>query len=97
MRQLAALRAQLLLWQANDTRLQPLLLVNFPLREYASLSIQLAAVSTVLLERLAQLQTNQPAPAAWQARARTTLDAAQAPAGQAELAIVRTARKLAGL
>ena len=97
MRQLAVLRAQLLLWQANDTRLQPLLLVNFPLREYASLSIQLAAVSTVLLERLAQLQTNQPAPTAWQARARTTLDAAQAPVGQAELAIVRTARKLAGL
>ena len=97
MRQLAALRAQLLLWQANETRLQPLLLVNFPLREYTSLSTQLAAVSTVLLARLAQLQTNQPAPAAWQARARTTLDAAQAPAGQAELAIVRAARKLAGL
>ena len=96
-RQLAALRTQLLRWQANDTRLQPLLLLNAELREYAPLSTQLAAVSTLLLERLAQLQTGQTAPAAWPARARTTLDTAQAPAGQAELAIVRAARKLAGL
>ena len=96
LRQLGALRTQLLLWQANNTGLQPLLLVNFPLREYSPLSIQLTAVATLLLERLAQLQTGQPAPAAWQARARATLDAAQVPAGQAELAIVRAARKLAG-
>ena len=97
MQQLATLRTQLLRWQANDTRLQPLLLVNFALREYAPLSTQLTAVATLLLERLAQLQTGQTTPAAWQARARTTLDTAQAPAGQAELAIVRAARKLAGL
>ena len=96
-RQLVALRTQLLGWQANDTRLQPVLLVNIDLREYAPLSTQLAAVATLLLERLAQLQTGQAAPAAWLARARTTLDAAQAPAGQAELAIVRAARKLAGI
>ena len=96
-RQLAALRAQLLLWQANDARLQLLLVLNPALREYGPLSVQLAAVATLLLERLTQLQGGQTPSAAWLATARTTLNAAQAPAGQAELAVVRAARKLAGI
>lgn len=96
-RQLAALRTQLLRWKANDVLLQPLLLSNPALREYGSLSTRLAAVATVLLERLTQLQTGQAAAPAWLAAARTTLDAAQAPAGQAELALVKAARKLAGI
>ncbi|WP_158010211.1 beta-N-acetylhexosaminidase [Hymenobacter glacialis] len=96
-RQLAALRAQLLLWQTNDARLQTLLLLNTALREYAPLSTKLAAVAKVLLERLNQLQTDQTPSAAWLAGARATLDAAQAPAGQAELAIVKPARRLVGL
>jgi hexosaminidase len=93
--QLLALRAQLLRWQANDTRLQVLLELNPALREYGLLSTQLAAVSRVLLERITQLQNGRKPTAAWLATARTTLDAAQAPAGQAELAIVRAARRLA--
>ena len=97
LRQLAALRMQLLRWKANDVLLQPLLLSNPGLREYGPLSAQLAAVATVLLERLTQLQVGQAASPAWRAAARTTLDAAQAPAGQAELAVVRAARKLAGI
>ena len=95
-RQLAALRAQLLRWRANDVLLQPLLLTSPALREYAPLSTQLAAVATVLLERLTQLQAGQAPAPAWRAAARATLDAAQAPAGQAELAVVRAARKLVG-
>ena len=96
-RQLAALRATLLRWQANDTRLQPLLLINFTLSEYAPLSRHLSAVAGLLLERLGQLELGQAPPAAWLASARTALDAAQAPAGQAELAVVRAGRRLAGL
>ena len=96
-RQLAALRATLLRWQANDTRLQPLLLINFTLSEYAPLSRHLSAVAGLLLERLGQLELGQAPPAAWLAAARTALDAAQAPAGQAELAVVRAGRRLAGL
>ena len=97
MRQLAALRAQAIRWQANDVLLQPVFLSNANLQEYAPLSAQLAAVGTLLLERLTQLQTG-PAPSlAWQKAARATLDAAQAPVGQAELAVVKAARKLAGL
>ena len=95
--QLAALRAQAIRWQANDVLLQPLLLSNPSLREYAPLSAQLAAVGALLLERLTQLQTGQTPSPAWQKAARAMLDAAQAPAGQAELAVVRAARKLAGL
>ncbi|OGX88466.1 hypothetical protein BEN47_09005 [Hymenobacter lapidarius] len=96
-RQLAALRAQLLLWQTNDARLQTLLLLNPALQEYGPLSTKLAAVAQMLLERLNQLQTGQTPSAAWLAGARATLDVAQAPAGQAELAIVRPARRLVGL
>ena len=95
-RQVAAVRAQLQQWQANDALLQPLLLINPDLREYSPLSTRLTAVATVMLERLTQLQTGRAASAAWLASARATLDAAQAPAGQAELAVVKAARKLVG-
>ena len=97
MRQLAALRAQAVRWQANDVLMQPLFLSNASLQEYAPLSAQLSAVGMLLLERLTQLQTGQAPSLAWQKAARATLDAAQAPVGQAELAVVKAARKLAGL
>ena len=96
-RQALRLRAQLLRWQANDAALQPLLLASPTLREYAPLSTRLAALAAMLLERLAQLETSQPALPVWQVTARATLDAAQQPAGQAELAVVKAARRLAGL
>ena len=96
-RQVGALRGQALLWQANDTRLQLLLVLNPALAEYAPLSRQLAAVAGLLLERLLQLETGRTASPAWLAAARATLDAAKAPAGQAELALVPAARRLAGL
>ncbi|MDO7847098.1 family 20 glycosylhydrolase [Hymenobacter sp. M29] len=94
-RQVAALRAQLLRWQANDVVLQPQFLLNPTLREYGPLSTNLAAVARLLLERLMQLQGGQVPSAAWLAAAKATLDAAQAPAGQAELAVVKAARRLA--
>ncbi len=97
LRQLTALRLQAARWQANDALLQPLLARNPSLTEYAPLSARLAAVATLVLERLTQLQAGQTASPAWQQAARATLDAAQAPAGQAELAVVKAARKLAGL
>ncbi|GAB3850367.1 hypothetical protein GCM10028822_15650 [Hymenobacter terrigena] len=97
LRQLAALRAQAVRWQANDVLLQPLLAANPSLTEYSPLSTRLAAVGKVVQERLTQLQTGQSPSLAWLAAARATLDAAQAPAGQAELAVVKAARKLAGL
>ena len=97
MRQLAALRAQAVRWQANDVLMQPLFLSNASLQEYAPLSAQLSAVGMLLLERLTQLQTGQAPSLAWQKAARATLDAAQAPVGQAELAVVKAVRKLAGL
>lgn len=96
-RQLLSLHTQLLLWQANETKLTPLLAINPALGEYAPLSSRLTAISKLLLERLVQVEQGQTASASWVAGARTTLDEAQKPAGQAELAIVKAARKLAGL
>ncbi|MFD1468262.1 beta-N-acetylhexosaminidase [Hymenobacter caeli] len=96
-RQLLLLRAQLLRWQATSAALQPLLLAGPVLSEYAPLATRLGALATVLLERLAQLETNQPALPVWQMTARAALDDAQLPAGQAELAVVKAARRLTGL
>ena len=96
-RLVALLRSQALRWQSNDALLQPLLAANPSLTEYAPLSARLASVAAVVLERLAQLQAGKAATPAWLAATRATLDAAQAPAGQAELAVVKAARKLAGL
>ncbi|OON69749.1 beta-N-acetylhexosaminidase [Hymenobacter sp. CRA2] len=86
-RQLAYLRAQLKDWQQNDARVQPLLQLNPALREYAPLSTQLTVVSTLLLQRLEQLEKGQAASAAWLATAQQQVDAAKKPAGQAELAL----------
>ena len=93
--QLRRLRQQLTLWQANNAHLQPLLLLNESLHEYAPHSVRLTEVAVLLLERLGQLEQGQPAPAGWAARARAALDAAAAPAGQAELALIPAARRLA--
>ncbi len=96
-RQLRRLRQQLARWQALDAQLQPLFAASESVREYAPLAAGLAAVATVALEHLAQLETGTPPPPPWLAAARVTLDAAQKPAGQAELAVVRATRRLAGL
>ena len=96
-RQVLRLRLQLARWQALDAQLQPLFALSAGVREYAPLAAGLTVVATVALERLAQLETGVAAAPAWLAAARTTLDAAQKPAGQAELAVVRATRRLAGL
>ena len=96
-RQLGQLRAHLLRWQTTSATLQPLLLASPALGEYAPLATRLEALATVLLERLTQLEANQPALPVWQMTARAVLDDAQLPAGQAELAVVKAARRLAGL
>ena len=93
-RQLLRLRMQLLRWQTNDARLQLGFTTNPGLREYGPLSANLSAVATVLLARLTQLETGQKATPEWLAAARASLDAAGKPAGQAELAVVKAARRL---
>ncbi|SNC74784.1 hexosaminidase [Hymenobacter gelipurpurascens] len=91
---LAALRATLLRWQANDVLVQPVLAANPTLTEYAPLSGQLKALATLSLERLTLLEKGQAPSASAQAAALKQLDAAKAPAGQTELAIVPAVRRL---
>ncbi|QNH63279.1 beta-N-acetylhexosaminidase [Hymenobacter sediminicola] len=88
------LREQLTLWQTNDTRLQPLLTTSAPLTEYAPLSTQLRLLATLGLERLTQLERGTAPSAAWLAAAKKQLEAAKAPAGQTELAVVAGFGKL---
>ncbi|QJX45746.1 family 20 glycosylhydrolase [Hymenobacter taeanensis] len=91
---LAMLRATLLRWQANDALVQPVLQANSTLTEYASHSTHLKMLATLSLERLTQLEKGQAPSAAWQTAALKQLDAAKAPAGQTELAIVPAVRRL---
>ncbi|TGE22346.1 beta-hexosaminidase [Hymenobacter aquaticus] len=94
---LSFLNAQLRTWQTNDQRLQPLLVQGANLWEYAPLSTQLRLISALGLERLQMLEKGTAPSAAWQAAALKQLDAAKAPAGQAELAVVGHLRKLISL
>lgn len=91
---LAYLTTQARLWQNNDVLVQPVLQQNPTLQEYAPLSSQLRAIATLALERLEQLEKGQAPTAAWQAAALKQLDAAKAPAGQTELAVVPAIRRL---
>jgi len=94
MLELNNLRATLLQWQANDARLQPLLTTESSLKEYAPLSAQLATLASLGLDRLRMLEVGEKPTPAWQAAALRQVEAAKAPAGQAELAIVESMRKL---
>ncbi|RYY21164.1 MAG: hypothetical protein EOO36_01495, partial [Cytophagaceae bacterium] len=95
--QLAHLQRQVQQWQQAGQGLTPLFATSPALAEYAPLAAQLAVVATLLQQRLTQLQSGQPMLPAWQETTRLQLDAAQKPVGQAELAIVKAARRLAGL
>jgi len=93
-RLLGQLRAQLKRWQLNDVQVQPTLALNPTLREYAPLSARLTLVSTLALARLTQLERAEAPKPERQAAALKQLDAAKAPAGQAELAVVSAVRRL---
>ncbi|RYY20575.1 MAG: beta-hexosaminidase [Cytophagaceae bacterium] len=95
--QLAHLQQQVQQWQRASQDLTPLFIVSAPLAEYAPLAAQLSLVATLLQQRLTQLESGQPTMPAWQTAAKLQLDAAQKPAGQAELAIIKAARRLVGL
>lgn len=91
---LAYLTNELEYWQANDALVQPLLKQNPSLLEYAPHSVNLKTLATLGLERLRQLEKGQAPTPAWQANALKQLDAAKAPAGQTELAVVPAIRRL---
>jgi hexosaminidase len=95
--QLAHLQKQVQQWQQVSQTLTPLFVVAPNLGEYAPLATQLATVATLLQQRLVQLESGQPVLPAWQTEAKLQLDAAQKPAGQAELAIIKAAKRLAGV
>jgi hexosaminidase len=97
LRQLASLRQQVAEWQRATEALPPLFVTSPSLTEYAPLAAQLGMVASLLNQRLTQLAQGQPTVPAAQAAAKLQLDAAQKPAGQAELAIIGPARRLLGL
>lgn len=95
--QLASLRRQVAEWQRTPEALAPLFAASPGLAEYAPLSVQLGLVANLLAARLTQIEQGQPTVRAAQAAAKLQLDAAQKPAGQAELAIIGAARQLLGM
>ena len=95
--QLLHLQKQVQQWQQATHDLTPLFVVSPSLTEYAPLAAQLSLVATLLQQRLSQLASGQPMLPAWQEGAKLQLDAAQKPVGQAELALIKAARRLVGL
>jgi len=95
--QLAHLQKQVLQWQQATRDLTPLFVVSPSAAEYAPLAAQLSVVATLLQQRLTQLASGQPMLPAWQEASKLQLDTAQKPVGQAELAIIKAARRLIGL
>jgi hexosaminidase len=91
---LTTVRDQLRIWQSNDELLKPLFASAPALTEYAPLSTQLKLLATLGLERLQQLENGQAPTPTWLAAAQKQLEAAKAPAGQAELALLPAMRKL---
>ncbi|QNP54202.1 hypothetical protein H9L05_12300 [Hymenobacter qilianensis] len=81
-------------WQLNDALVRPMLLAQPSLQEYAPLSAQLSSISALALVRLRQMEKGEKPSTAWQTAALKQLDAAKAPAGQAELAMIASVRKL---
>jgi hexosaminidase len=96
-RQLAHLQKQVAQWQQSTQALTPLFAAAPNLVEYAPLATQLGVVAELLKQRLTQLESGQPVLPASQSTIKAQLDAAQKPAGQAELAIIGAARRLVGL
>jgi len=96
-RQLASLRQQVAEWQRATAALPSLFAASPSLAEYAPLAAQLGLVASLLDQRLTQLAQGQAPPPGWPAATKLQLDAAQKPAGQAELAIIGAARRLVGL
>ncbi|MBT2557365.1 family 20 glycosylhydrolase [Hymenobacter sp. ISL-91] len=92
-----AMRQQLQTWQANNSRLIPLLAASPTLTEYAPLSAALSAAAALGLERLALLEKQQQPDAEWQASALKQLNALNKPAGQTELAVLPVIRRLVEL
>ncbi|NVO29850.1 beta-N-acetylhexosaminidase [Hymenobacter lapidiphilus] len=92
-----AMRQQLQTWQANHSRLIPLLAASPTLTEYAPLSAALSAAAALGLERLALLEKQQKPDAEWQAAALKQLDALSKPAGQTELVLLPVIRRLVEL
>ncbi|QDA61131.1 beta-N-acetylhexosaminidase [Hymenobacter jejuensis] len=91
---LIAVQTQLAQWQVNDKLLQPTLAASPSLQEYAPLSVRLSALSGLALEHLRMLEKGEVPSAAWQAAALKQVEAAKAPAGQTELVVVDSLRKL---
>jgi hexosaminidase len=91
---LQAVQGPLTRWATNDQLLQPLLTTVPSLTEYAPHSVRLSALATLALTRLQQLEKGQQPTAAWLAAAQKQLEAAKAPAGQAELALVPALSRL---
>ena len=97
LRQLATLQRQVAAWQQATAALPPLLVVSPSLTEYAPLAAQLGVVCELLGQRFQQIRQGQAPLPAWVAGAKVQLEAAQKPAGQAELAIVGATRRLLGV
>jgi len=88
------LRAALLEWAENETRLRPLMESNSLLVEVEPLARNLSEAGRIGLRALEFLEAGRPAPQGWVAENLRTLDRLEEPVAQVRLAAVRVVRLL---
>jgi hexosaminidase len=90
----AQLRAQLILWRDNDTKLQPLEQRSFLVKEVAGTSQDLAALASAGLAALDALEHGGNTDEAWKAQQGAVVQQAQKPKGQLLLMPAPAVQKL---
>jgi hexosaminidase len=90
----AQVRAQLVSWSNNHTRLQPLLEKSYLLKEAAPLSQELASLGGAGLQALDNIDRNKPAMESWKADQLAMLEEAQKPKADLLLVVASAVRKL---
>jgi hexosaminidase len=87
-------RALLMRWRDNQTKLQPLETQSFLLKEIVPVSQELSDVASVALRALDYIERGERAPDAWAAQQFALLEQAQKPKAQLLLRVVPTIQKL---
>jgi len=90
----ARIRASLLAWRDNDTRLQPLLQQSFLLKEVAPISQDLAALADAALRALDYLGRGETPPAPWKTDQLARIEQAKKPRADLLLMVLPALQKL---
>ena len=91
---LAQIRAELMVWQANDAKLQPQIAQSFLMKELAPLSTDLSALSEIGLQALNYIDQKQAAAEQWRVQSLQRVSEASKPKADVLIMIAPAVQKL---